>query len=59
VTKRDKYYTLTKHPESHMGNFLIVKKYMANKMVSRHLIISKDLEGWRLMLEQEGYHEKI
>lgn len=59
MAKKNKYYTLSKHPESHMDNFLIVKKYMANKMVSKHLIISKDLEDWRSMLDQEGYHEKI
>jgi hypothetical protein len=59
VAKRDKYYTLTKHPESHMSNFLIVKKYMTNKLVSRHLIISKDLEVWEKMLGEEGYNEKI
>ena len=59
MAKIDKYYTLTKHSDPYMDNFVIVKKYRGKKFISKHLIISKDLEDWKLMLDQEGYHEKI
>jgi hypothetical protein len=42
-----------------MDNFLIVKKFQGKKLISRSLIIEKDLPGWQVMLAQDGYEEKI
>lgn len=58
MAKTSKFYTISRHPDSYMNNFLIIKKFQNSKMVSRHLIIEKDLPGWQVMLSQEGYEEK-